>query len=264
MERVSVQVRSVMTLWERELVRFVRQRSRVIGAMGTPLIFWLLIGSGLGGSFRAAGSDGVGRGYLEYFFPGTLLLVLLFTAIFSTFSLIEDRSEGFLQGVLVSPVGRGAIVLGKVLGGTTLAWIQAMVLLPLAPAAGIPLSALSLLLASGAMALVAFALTCMGFLIAWRMDSAQGFHSLMNLLLIPMWLLSGAVFPASGSAKWLAWLMHANPLTYNLAVIRHALYFGGGDPGRLAPWALSWSVAGVFAVAMFAAAWRLAQRPTGM
>jgi ABC-2 type transport system permease protein len=106
---------AMTSLWRREMVRFLRQRSRVVGALGSPLIFWLLIGSGVGSSFRLSGSD---MGYMEYFFPGTVVLILLFTSIFSTISIIEDRKEGFLQAVLVAPVPRSAFVLGKLLGGT--------------------------------------------------------------------------------------------------------------------------------------------------
>ncbi len=112
-----------VTLWQREIVRFYRQRNRIIGALLTPLVFWFLIGSGIGPSFRA-GSSPNGVGYLEYFYPGTLILIMLFTAIFSTISIIEDRREGFLQSVLVAPISPGSIVCGKILGGTTLALMQ--------------------------------------------------------------------------------------------------------------------------------------------
>ena len=117
---------AIYTLWRRDIARFLRQRSRIVGALGTPVVFWILLGSGLGSSF-SVGTLGVpAGGYLEYFYPGTLALILLFTAIFSTISVIEDRHEGFLQGVMVAPVPRIAIVLGKLLAGTTLALLQAV------------------------------------------------------------------------------------------------------------------------------------------
>ncbi len=169
-----------LSLCARELVRFVRQRNRIIGALATPLVFWLLIGGGMGRSFNAEGLPG-GDNYLRYFFPGSLLMILLFTAIFSTISIIEDRREGFLQGVLVAPVSRTAIVLGKVLGGTALAFAQGLVFLLLAPTVGIRLTPASVLAAAGVMLVVAFALTGLGFCIAWRMNSTQGFHAIMNL-----------------------------------------------------------------------------------
>jgi len=216
------------SLWRRELTRFFRQPSRIAGAVGTPLLVWLLIGSGLSGSFRLPGAP-AGPGYLQYFFPGTLVLVLLFAAIFSNLSVIEDRHEGFLQGVLVAPVSRSAIVAGKVLGGATLAWLQAVVFLALAPAIGIRLTAVSALAAAGVLAVLALALTALGFAFAWKVDSVQGFHAVMNVVLMPMWLLSGSFFPLSGAPAWLAALMRLNPLTYGVAALRGTL-FGGGTP----------------------------------
>jgi ABC-2 type transport system permease protein len=212
---------AVYALWKRDVIRFFRQRSRVVGALGTPLVFWVLLGSGLGRSFRAAGT-GLQGGYLEYFFPGTLALIVLFTAIFSTISVIEDRQAGFLQGVLVAPVPRAVIVLGKVLGGTTLAVAQAGLFLMLAPVANLSLGTAQVLMVLAILVLLGFALTGLGFVSAWLLESSQGFHAVMNLLLMPMWLLSGAVFPASGASGWLRFLMFANPMTYGVAALQEA------------------------------------------
>lgn len=220
---------AVFTLWKRELVRFFRQPSRIAGAAGSPLIFWVLIGSGLSGSFRLPGGPS-DLSYLEYFFPGTMVLTLLFAAIFSTISVIEDRNQGFLQGVLVAPVPRASIAGGKVLGGATLAWLQSVVFLALAPLSGIRLTLSSVLAAAGVLAVLGIALTAVGFAFAWRVDSVQGFHAVMNLLLVPMWLLSGAFFPPSGAPGWLAAVMRANPLTYGVAALRWALY-GSAEAG---------------------------------
>jgi ABC-2 type transport system permease protein len=220
---------SAATLWQRELVRFFRQRSRVIGAFAPPVVFWFLIGSGLGRSFRLSSlPEGVGSAnYLQYFFPGTITLIVLFTAIFSTISIIEDRHEGFLQSVLVAPISRGAIVFGKILGGTTLAFIQAVVFLCLAPTVGISIGASDVLFVLATLAFVAFGLTGLGFLLAWRLDSTQGFHAIMNLFLIPMWLLSGALFPVDGAPSWLRWGMLLNPLTYSVSALQTALHVNG-------------------------------------
>lgn len=219
------------TLWQRELVRFFRQPSRVAGAIGTPLVFWLFMGSGLSGSFREPGTAGVS--YLQFFFPGTIVLVLLFAAIFSTISVIEDRHEGFLQGVLVAPVSRGAIVAGKVLGGATLAWLQGAVFLLLAPLAGLHLTVASGLAAAGILALLAISLTAIGFGFAWKLDSVQGFHGVMNVVLLPMWLLSGAFFPLAGAPWWLGLLMRVNPLTYGVSALHDLLVARGA--GAAAP-----------------------------
>jgi ABC-2 type transport system permease protein len=251
----------VFSLWQREIVRFVRQRSRVTGALGQPLLFWILLGSGLGSSFRAGGGSlralaagDAGVGFLEYAFPGTAILILLFTAIFATISIIEDRREGFLQAVLVAPAPRAAIALGKILGGTTLAVAQAILFLALAPLVGIRLTPASALAAVAVLAAVAFALTGIGFTIAWALDSTAGFHAIMNLLLMPMWILSGAFFPSAGAAAPVRWIMAANPLTYGLAAFRRALYLGEAPPGGSVPaLAPALAVTLLFAAAAFAA-----------
>ncbi len=221
-----------LTLWHREIVRFYRQPGRVFGAIGQPLIFWVLFGAGLGASFRpsAAGQE---LSYMEYFFPGTLALILLFTAIFASISIIEDRNEGFLQAVLVAPVGRSVIVLGKVLGGTSLAVLQSCLFLLLGPLIGISFSLTSILATVGVLWLVGFGLTALGFAIAWGTESVQGFHAFMSVLLLPMWLLSGAFFPASGVPAWLGFVMAANPLTYGVEALRQALYISSGTASGL-------------------------------
>ncbi|OGR83563.1 MAG: hypothetical protein A2902_04085 [Elusimicrobia bacterium RIFCSPLOWO2_01_FULL_64_13] len=212
------------TLASREMTRFFRQRSRVIGAVLPPVIFWFLIGSGLGRSFRHAPAGAAGQNYLEYFFPGTIILIVLFTAIFSTISVIEDRREGFLQSVITAPVSRASIAFGKILGGTGIALLQGTVFVVLAPLAGVSLASLPFLYVFGMLFVISFALTGLGFAIAWRMDSAQGFHSVMNLFLMPMWFLSGSLFPMEGAPGWLKGVMTANPLTYGVAALRHGFY----------------------------------------
>jgi ABC-2 type transport system permease protein len=212
-----------LPLFEREIVRFYRQRNRIVGAAVQPLVFWLLLGFGLRASFRG---DATTPDYFEYAYPGIVVLTLLFTAIFATISIIEDRKDGFLQGVLAAPVSRLSIVLGKVFGAAAIAMFQGVLYLALAPFAGVSLTLSSALLAFAALLPIAVALAALGFVMAWRLDSTQGFHALMNVLLLPMWLLSGAFFPADGAATPLALVMQANPLTYGLRAFRTAL---GGD-----------------------------------
>ncbi len=219
--RISVGLWATLSLWHRELIRFYRQRSRVLGVIGSPVVFWWLVGSGLGDSFRA---DGQGTGYLQYFFPGTVLLIVLFTSVFCMMSVIEDRHAGFLQSVLTSPIPRAALVLGKVMGGTTLAAGQGALLLPLAPLVGIPLTFAQAVALVAFLFLLAFGLTAFGFLLAWVLDSTHGFHALVNLIFIPMWLVSGALFPMSGASPWVAWLMRINPLTYSTAGLQKLLF----------------------------------------
>jgi ABC-2 type transport system permease protein len=250
------------TLWLREITRFRRQRSRVIGSFLQPLVFWILLGAGLKASFRPAGMP-PGMNYFEYLYPGFIVLVLLFTAIFATISTVEDRREGFLQGVLVAPISRPTIVMGQALGGTTLAWVPSCIFLVLAPLAGISLSPGAIIVSALMMAVIAFSLTCIGLVIAWRIESTQGFHAIMNLILIPIWLLSGAFWPAEGAPAWLEWAMRLNPLTYGLAALREGLYVGRPGSARSLPnFALSCTVAIIFAVATYALAARVARRAT--
>lgn len=239
------------TLWLREVVRFYRQPSRMAGALGSPLIFWVLIGSGIGSSFKSSSG-----GYLVYFFPGTVLMILFFTAVFSTISLIEDRREGFLQAVLVAPVPRSAVVLGKILGGSTLAFFQAALFLFFAPLVGIKLGIWAVLKVGGVIFLDAFLMTAIGFLIAWQFNSIQGFHAVMNLLLMPMWMLSGALFPAQGAAAWMQWVMRLNPLSYGYNALRIAML--GEGPGFL------FSLATTAALSLFFFVWAVwnASRPS--
>jgi len=212
-----------LSLGKREVVRFLRQRNRIVSALVTPIFFWLFLGAGMGSSFRAGNSDN----YMNYFFPGTVVMILLFTAIFSTISIIEDRQEGFLQSVLVAPISPMAIVMGKVIGGTFLAFGQGIIFLALAPLVGFHFHVLGVLLSLVMMLAMSFALTALGFCIAWRMESTQGFHAIMMLFLMPMWLLSGAVFPAANvSFRIVRWAIRANPLSYGLDGLRYAMEWG--------------------------------------
>jgi len=242
-------MKSMGTLLRREIVRFVRQRSRMVAVIVSPILFWVVIGSGLNRSFQYPGGP-EGITYLEYFYPGTLVLVVLFAAVFSSISVIEDRREGFLQSVLVAPVSRLSIVMGKVTGITVLASLQAGVFLLASPLVIADITAGSVLLAMVILFLVASGLSALGFLIAWSMDSTQGFHAVMNLLLVPMWLLSGALFPMTGSASWVTEIMKWNPLMYGVAATRKAIY--GLDPGvgpELPGFGVSLVVLVVFSVA---------------
>jgi ABC-2 type transport system permease protein len=242
---------AVLTLWWREINRFRRQRSRWMSALTQPLVFWLLLGGGLSASFRPPGVPD-DTGYLQYFYPGVMVLVMLFTAIFATIAVVEDRREGFLQGVLVAPVSRASIVLGQALGSATLAWLQGVVFFILAPLAGISLSPIAVLGVVTVLAFLAFGLTNLGLIIAWRMQSTQGFHAIMNLILMPIWLLSGAFFPVSGVPFWLEWLMRINPLTYGMAALRHCLYLGRADAaGAIPPFLPSFMVLAGFGLATF-------------
>jgi ABC-2 type transport system permease protein len=249
-----------VSLWWREVIRFYRQKSRVVGVIASPLVFWLVIGSGFGTSFRSGDAPGQ-QHYLDYFYPGALIMIVLFTSIFTMMSVIEDRKEGFLLSVLVAPVPRSAVVLGKVMGGTTLSAIQGLIFLAFAPLVGVHMGLLSFVLVVLTVFLVSFALTALGFAIAWPMDSNQAFHAIINLFLIPLWLLSGALFPLSGASVWLRLLMRINPLTYGVEALRMLLY-----PASPSTFSLTTAMATLilFSIVMFVLAFAMASRRTTM
>lgn len=255
-----------MLTW-REVVRFFRQRGRVIGALGQPILFWLLFGTGMHGAFRGA----AGQDFMSYYLPGTIALILLFTAIFATISIIEDRREGFLQSVLVAPVPRWTIALGKIFGGGVIAWAQALVFLALALAVGSVGWTWELLPLLLLMAVAAVAMTALGVFFAWPMESTQGFHAIMNLVLMPMWLLSGAFFPIPLLAPdspvgqiAMHWIMRLNPVTYVIGGMRHLLA-PEMSAAPAAYWVpsigLCWAVSLAFMCITFAAAWWIVSRP---
>ncbi len=209
---------AVETLWWRELVRFWREKARVLGFVGSPLVFWLVIGSGFGD--------------LAFFFPGAVTLTVMFSAVFSTMTLIEDRREGFLLSMLVSPAPRTSMVLGKTLGSATLAWIQGLILMAFGPLTGVWLSPGTLVTAAGVIFLISLTFTLLGFLIAWHMESTQGFHAVMNLVLFPLWMVSGSLFTPEKAHGWIRAVMLVNPLTYAQAALRRLLdpRAGAGTP----------------------------------
>lgn len=223
-------------LWHREMVRFFRQRHRVVSAVATPVLLWVMLGTGMDSmvAWRPDPTADVVVGYRAYFFPGTLTMILLFTAIFSTITVIEDRQAGLLQGVLAAPVSRLAIVLGKVLGGTCIALVHGVVFLLLWPLAagwpGLASAAATLSAAIAVGAALAVGLTAIGLVIAWRLHSTAGFHAVMMLFLMPMWFLSGAVFPMNAAPTWMKAVMWCNPMTYGQATLAAVLTGRTGMP----------------------------------
>lgn len=249
----------VRAFWWRDVIRFLRQRNRIIGALATPLVFWLLVGSGFNPSFHQT-AETASSSYLAYFFPGILLLIMLFTAIFSTISVIEDRREGFLQGALVAPISPAAIPLGKFLGGTTLAVLQALFFCLLAPLAGISLGGIQLLLLFPALILAGFSMTGLGFLVAWPMDSTQGFHAIMNIFLMPLWMMSGALFPMPEGSGWLYWVGKLNPVSYCVSAIRDALMIGV-TPTSWSHYLFSLGITALFGIITFGISFYLVAHP---
>lgn len=243
-------LRAAGALWSRELRRFFRERGRLEGALLTPIVFWVLLGGGLAGSFRHPEAGGAAT-YLAYLFPGILALVLLFSSVFSSVAIINDRQAGFLQAVLVAPISRPAMVAGMTAGGATVASVQALLLVAAAPWVGIPITPAGGGLLVLTLVWMALSLTALGFAMAWVLDSPQAFHAVMTSLLLPLWLISGALFPLGGASTPVQWVMRLNPLTYEVALLRQA---AGVGEGGLPPWPVDLGVT----LAFGAAAWLLA------
>ncbi len=218
-------LRAVKIVWQRELIRFFRDKPRIVTALLQPMLYLFVFGSGM--SSMVAG----GRGDLKVFlFPGVMTMAVLFMSFFSAGSLVWDREFGFMREMLVAPVRRGAILLGKCLGGTTAGLFQGLVVLCVAGFVGIPYSASLVLTILGELAIVSFAITALGLLVAVRIRAIQSFMALVQMLLMPLFFLSGALFPVSGLPGWLAVLTRLDPLTYAVDPLRRAVlaHVGGG------------------------------------
>lgn len=224
----SEELSTVAVLVQRDLVRFFREKSRVVGALVQPLIFWLVIGSGMASTFVLPGARDLG--YQQYFYPGVVVMVVLFTAIFTTMSVIEDRHSGFLQAVMVAPGSRASVVVGKSLGATCVALSQSALFVLLAPVAGFSLGAVDWPMLCAALVMGSFGLCALGFAVAWWLDSTAGYHVVMSLILLPMWILSGAMFPAPASGV-LAVIERINPISYAVSAVRRALHGGVAPSG---------------------------------
>jgi ABC-2 type transport system permease protein len=214
-----VDLEGIAMVWHRDLVRFARQRVRLFGGVVRSVVWLFALGLGLRGSFTPiAGLD-----YTQFIFPGIIAMSVLFSALQSSISIIWDREFGFLKEVLVAPVPRSTIVLGKALGGATTSTLQGAVVLALAPLAGVWPSFGGVLLALGFMVLASLAMTGLGILIAARMTDFEGFGVIQNFVAMPMFLLSGAMFPMVDVPDWLAWIVRLNPLSHGVDAIRGAL-----------------------------------------
>lgn len=215
-------LRMIFVLWARELLRMTKEPSRLLGVVVQPLIFWLVIGSGFVPSFRV--TENAALNYQDFFFVGIIAMVILFAAIFSTITLIDDRNSGFMQAVLVAPGSRFALVFGKILGVTNIALIQAGFFVCIGPWVGFSLASTQWLWVVLFMVLGGIALAGLGFVFAWGTSSSAAYHALMSVILIPMWILSGAMFPPS--TEWMKVLVLCNPIAWLVAGLRAA--FNGG------------------------------------
>ena len=224
-------LRGVYMIWRRDLIRFWRDRARVLGTLVQPLLFLLILGTGLSSALRGAGGGfGGGLDYQVFMYPGIIGMAVLFSSIFSGMSIIWDREFGFLKEVLVAPIDRSAVAIGKILGGATQAMFQGVILLVLAPFFGVKLTPLAVLEAIALIFCIAFALSGVGVAIASRMRSMMGFQFVLNFLVQPAFFLSGAMFPVTGLPGWMTALTRLDPLTYGVDPIRRIVLDAAGVP----------------------------------
>ena len=214
-------LRAVRVVWQREMIRFSRDRLRIVTSLIQPVLFLFVLGTGL--STITAGTT-QNLNLRTFMYPGALSMAVLFTAMFSAASIVWAREFGFLREMLVAPVSRWAIVLGKCFGGATTATAQGVIILAMAGVVGVPYSATLMLTVFGELLLLAFALTAFGVMTAARIQQFQAFMALNQMLLMPLFFLSGALFPLGNLPAWLQVLTRINPLTYAVDPVRRAVF----------------------------------------
>jgi ABC-2 type transport system permease protein len=214
-------LRGIKVVWQRELIRFWRDRLRIVTSLFQPLIFLFVLGGGLA-QIASGGTEGVDL--RTFMFPGVLAMAVLFTAMFSAASVVWDREYGFLREMLVAPIRRGSIVLGKCFGGATVAGFQGLLVMALAPLVHVPYSLGMIAEVLALQLLLAFMITAFGVMAAVRITQMQAFMALMQMLVMPLLFLSGALFPLAGLPRWLEVLNRLDPLTYAVDPIRRAVF----------------------------------------
>jgi ABC-2 type transport system permease protein len=226
-------VRAIYIIWYRDILRFWRDRWRLVASLAQPLLFLIVFGSGLSSSLGGASAFGTkgGLSYIQFMYPGIIGMAILFTAIFGAMSIVWDREFGFLKEVLVAPIDRSAVAIGKALGSTTQAMIQGLILLVLAPLVGVTLTVPTVLAMVPLAAVLAFGLSAFGVALASTMKSMQGFQVVMNFLMMPMFFLSGALFPLNNLPGWMTVLTRLDPASYGIDPLRRVVLSASGLPG---------------------------------
>jgi ABC-2 type transport system permease protein len=214
-------LRAVKVVWKRELIRFARDRIRIVTALLQPLLFLFVLGTGLS-QLSSGGTHGVNL--RTFIYPGVLAMAVMFTAIFSAASIVWDREFGFLREMLVAPVRRGSIVLGKCLGGATVASFQGVIVIGIAGVVGVPYAPVMLLEIFGLQLLLAFTITAFGVMAAARISQMQSFMAMTQMIIMPMFFISGALFPVAHLPRWLEILNRIDPLTYAVDPMRRAVF----------------------------------------
>ena len=224
------ELRTVEMVWRRELIRWGRARSRILTALIQPVLFLFVLGVGL----TPLVGETAGFDFKQFIFPGVVAMSVVTTAIFSAISVVWDREFGFLREMLVAPVRRSSLVLGKTIGGATVASIQGAIMLGFAPLVGVRLTPQVVVGVLAVSMLMAFALTSFGVFVASRIKKMENFQVVMQFLLLPMLFLSGALFPLNNLPGWLAVLTRLNPLTYAVDLLRRAVFSAEAIPAAVA------------------------------
>ena len=226
-------LRAIYIIWYRDVLRYSRDRLRLLASLAQPLLFLLIFGTGLSSSLRGIGG-GLGGApsinYVQFIYPGIIGMAVLFTSIFSAMSIVWDREFGFLKEVLVAPIDRSAIAIGKALGGSTQAMVQGILLLVLAPIVGVTLTPLAVLELIPLIFVLAFALTTLGVVLAAGIKSMQGFQAVINFLMMPIFFLSGALFPLGNLPWWMTGLTRIDPAAYGIDPLRRVILGASGVP----------------------------------
>jgi ABC-2 type transport system permease protein len=215
------ELRAMKIVWRRDLIRFVNDRVRIVTSLVQPLLFLFVLGSGLQ-QISSGGTHGVNL--KTFIYPGVLCLAVMFTAMFSAASIVWDREFGFLREMLVAPVSRSSIVIGKCLGGATVASVQGIILIALAGAVHVPYDPVLILGIFGLQLLLAFAITAFGVMVAVRITQMQSFMGVMQMIVMPMFFLAGALYPVSNLPGWLSVLNRIDPLTYAVDPMRRLVF----------------------------------------
>jgi ABC-2 type transport system permease protein len=223
---------AIYIVWWRDLLRYWRDRARVAASLAQPLLYLVIFGTGLASSLGGGFAAGTGISYTQFIFPGVISMSVLFTSIFGAMSIVWDREFGFMRELLVAPIDRSAIAIGKTLGGATQAMIQGLILLVLAPFVGVTLDVQTVFEVVLLVFVLAFGLSAMGVALASAMRSMQGFQVVMNFLMMPMFFLSGALFPLVGLPGWMTVLTRLNPASYGIDPIRRVLLGASGFPAE--------------------------------
>jgi len=219
-------LKAIYIIWYRDILRFGRNKARIISSLAMPFLWLVMFGSGIKGSlsFGAGGFSGADFDYIQFLFPGVIGMTVLFTSIFSAISIVTDREFGFMKEILVAPVSRTAVALGKILGGTTIAVVQAILIMVFAPLVGVSLSWGLVLGLLPVMFLVAFSLNSLGILVASRLKSTEAFQMVMQFIMMPMFFLSGALFPLQNLPTWMSFLSKINPASYGIDSMRQVAF----------------------------------------